>query len=141
MTKKVTGFSDFEKEAMKERARELVLNKGDGEAILLAKIAEMKGEDKKIAERLHELVKKHAPNLSSKTWYGMPAYANSEGKVVCFFQAAAKFSARYATLGFSDIAKLDEGNMWPSSFAITMLTKAEEYRITELIVRAANSVL
>lgn len=138
VTRKVVGFSDFEKEAMKERARELVLKKGDGEATLLAKIAEMKGEDKKIAEKIHELVKKHAPSLKSKTWYGMPAYANSEGKVVCFFQAAAKFKARYATLGFSDIAKLDGGNMWPTSFAITKLTSSEEEKIVELVKKATG---
>ncbi len=134
-TRKVEGFSDFEKQAIKERARE-VLGREKGEEALLTKISEMKGEDKKIAERLHELVKIHAPGLSPRTWYGMPAYANSEGKVVCFFQAASKFEARYATLGFSDTARLDEGEMWPTSFAITKITESVEEQIEKLLIQA-----
>ena len=111
---------------MKERAHELKAAVGgaDGEGALLAKIAEMSGAERAMAQRLHEIVKAAAPALSPKTWYGMPAYAK-EGKVVCFFQSAQKFKSRYATLGFSDAANLDEGDMWPTSFALKELTAAE----------------
>src|SRR5918992_2631139 len=132
--KKSKGFTDEERAAMRERARELKAEarankkKAEGESDLLAKIAEMQGPDRAMAERLHEIVKASAPALSPKTWYGMPAYAK-EGKVVCFFQSAQKFSARYATLGFSDAANLDEGAMWPTSFALKELNTAEEAKI------------
>jgi uncharacterized protein YdhG (YjbR/CyaY superfamily) len=136
-------FSDFEREAMKERAQELKAEarrsarsgKSDGESALLEKIAEMKGPDKTMATRLHALIKATAPDLSPKTWYGMPAYAR-DGKVVCFFQSAQKFKARYATLGFSDEAKLDDGAMWPTSFALKELTSSEEAMIGVLLKRA-----
>lgn len=131
-------FSDEEREAMQERARELIGNKADGESVVLAKIAEMKGQDKVMARRLHEIIKTSAPTLVPKTWYGMPAYANKDGKVVCFFQSAQKFKARYATLGFSDVAKLDAGAMWPTSFALKELTAAEEAKITLLVKKAVS---
>lgn len=131
-------YSEDERAAMRERALELKKGKkGNGENDLLAKIAEMEEPDKTIATRLHQLVKEHAPQLSSKTWYGMPAYAKDD-KVVCFFQSASKFKARYATLGFSDSAKLDNGDMWPTSFALKKLTSAEEKRIVELIKKAVG---
>ncbi|HET7167842.1 MAG TPA: DUF1801 domain-containing protein [Candidatus Limnocylindrales bacterium] len=136
------GWTDEEKAAMQERARELKSagRRGkaatvDGESDLLAKIAEMPDADRAMAERIHAIVKEHAPTLTSRTWYGMPAYAK-DGKVVFFFQSAAKFSARYATLGFQDSASLDEGTMWPTSFALTTLTPADEARIAELVRRA-----
>jgi uncharacterized protein YdhG (YjbR/CyaY superfamily) len=133
--KKSKGFTDDERAAMKERAREL---KADGgESDVLAKIAEMQGSDRAMAERLHELVKATAPGLAPRTWYGMPAYAK-DGKVVCFFQSAQKFKSRYATLGFSDKANLDHGGMWPTSFALKELTAAEEARITALIEKAVS---
>jgi uncharacterized protein YdhG (YjbR/CyaY superfamily) len=143
--KESKGFSDFERAAMKERAQELKAeqrrgggkNKDDGESDLLAKIAEMQGPDREMAKRVHAIVKASAPGLSSKTWYGMPAYAR-DGKVVCFFQSAQKFKARYATFGFSDEAKLDEGGMWPTSFALKELTAAEEKRIGELVKKAVS---
>ena len=137
------GFSAEEKAAMKERARELKAqarskkDKADWESDVLAKIAEMPGPDRTIGERLHAIVKANAPGLSPKLWYGMPAYAK-EGKVVCFFQAASKFSARYATFGFSEEVKLDEGAMWPTSYALKELTAAEEARIGELVKKAAS---
>lgn len=135
-------FSSDELAAMKEYVAETKAarrkgGKPDGEADVLAKIAEMDGADKAIAERIHAIVKASAPHLSPKTWYGMPAYARGE-KVVCFVQPAAKFKARYVTLGFSDLAKLDEGSMWPSSYAITKLTKADEVRIAALVKQAAE---
>jgi uncharacterized protein YdhG (YjbR/CyaY superfamily) len=142
--KKSEGFTDEERAAMRERAKELKAEarankkKAEGESDLLAKIAEMSEPDRAMAERLHEIVKASAPALSPKTWYGMPAYANKEGKVVCFFQSAEKFDSRYATLGFSDLANLDEGAMWPTSFALKELTAAEEARIAELVKRAAS---
>ena len=129
---------------MKERVKELKAeehankNRAAGERAVLAKIAEMEGQDRAMAERLHEIVKASAPSLSPKTWYGMPAYANKDGKVVCFFQSAEKFNARYATFGFSDKANLDEGAMWPTSFALKELTAAEEARIGALVERAAG---
>jgi uncharacterized protein YdhG (YjbR/CyaY superfamily) len=131
------GFTDEERAAMKERARELKAGarKGDGEADLLAKIAEMTGADRAMAERLHAIIKASAPSLESRTWYGMPAYA-SNGKVVCFFQPAGKFKARYSTLGFNDGANLDEGAMWPTSFALMELTPDAEARIAALVKKA-----
>ena len=118
------GFSKEEKAAMRERAREVKAGKADGESDVLAKIAEMPKADRVMAKRLHALIKASAPDLSPKTWYGMPAYAKG-GKVVCFFQSAHKFKSRYATLGFSDEANLDKGAMWPTSFALKELTDAE----------------
>jgi uncharacterized protein YdhG (YjbR/CyaY superfamily) len=127
-------FTDEERAAMKERAKELKAEAGESD--MLAKIAEMPQPDRAMAERLHEIVKASAPALSPKTWYGMPAYANKDGKVLCFFQSAEKFNARYATLGFSDKANLDEGAMWPTSFALKELTATEEAKISALVKRA-----
>jgi uncharacterized protein YdhG (YjbR/CyaY superfamily) len=137
--KKSKGFTAEERAAMRERAKEqkAEAQKADGERAVLAKIAEMQGPDRAMAERLHEIVKASAPALSPKTWYGMPAYAR-DGKVVCFFQSAEKFDARYATLGFSDAANLDEGPMWPTSFALKELTAAEEAKIGALVRRAGS---
>jgi uncharacterized protein YdhG (YjbR/CyaY superfamily) len=138
------GFTDEERAAMKERAQELKAeerankNRAAGESAVLAKIAEMQGPDRAMAERLHEIIKASAPALSPKTWYGMPAYANKDGKVVCFFQSAEKFDARYATLGFSDEANLDEGAMWPTSFALKELGATEEAKIGALVKRAVS---
>src|SRR3990170_4956669 len=122
---------------MKERAQELKADKADGESAVLAKIAEMPEPDRAMAKRLHAIIKASAPGLSPKTWYGMPAYA-MDGKVVCFFQSAQKFKSRYATFGFSDEAKLDEGAMWPTSFALKELTASEEARIGALVKRAVS---
>ncbi len=141
---KSEGFTAEERAAMRERARELKAearaekNRADGESALLAKIAEMPDPDRAMAGRLHAIVEASAPDLFPKTWYGMPAYADKDGKVVCYFQAAEKFGARYATLGFSDEANLDEGAMWPTSFAIKELGAAEEAKIGELVKRAAG---
>src|SRR6059036_1358063 len=135
--KAVKGFTDEERAAMKERAQELKADKADGESDVLAKIAEMPKPDRAMAERLHAIIKASAPALSPKTWYGMPAYAK-DGNVVCFFQSALKFKARYATFGFSDKANLDEGAMWPTSFALTELTAASEARISALVKKAVN---
>jgi uncharacterized protein YdhG (YjbR/CyaY superfamily) len=136
--KESKGFTDEERAAMKERAQELKrAGKADGESDLLAKIAEMPEPDRAMARRLHEIVKASAPALTPKTWYGMPAYAK-EGKVVCFFQSAQKFNSRYATFGFSDTANLDEGAMWPTSFALKELTATEEARIGALVKRAVS---
>jgi len=138
--KSASGFTQEERAAMKERARELkagARGKADGEREVLAKIAAMQTPDRVIAERVHAIIKANAPALSARTWYGMPAYAR-DGKVVCFFQAAQKFKARYATLGFSDKAKLDEGRMCSTSFALTELTAAEEDRIAALVKRAVG---
>ena len=136
--KKSEGFTAEERAAMRERAKELKAEeqKADGERAVLAKIAEMPETDRAMAERLHEIVKASAPELSPKTWYGMPAYANKDGKVVCFFQSAEKFNARYATFSFSDKANLDEGAMWPTSFALKELGAAEEAKIGALVKRA-----
>ena len=137
------GFTAEERAAMKERAAELKAAKRgkgakvDGEADLLAKVAEMPPADRVLAEKIHAIVKSTAPELTSRTWYGMPAYAK-DGDVLCFFQAAAKFKARYATLGFSDKAALDDGAMWPTTFALTKLTKADEARIKALIQQAVS---
>jgi uncharacterized protein YdhG (YjbR/CyaY superfamily) len=142
--KKSKGFTDEERAAMKERAKEQKAEarankkKAEGESDVLAKIAEMQGPDRAMAERLHEIVKTSAPELSPKTWYGMPAYADKDGKIVCFFQSAKKFSTRYATLGFSDKANLDEGAMWPTSFALKELSATEEAKISALVKRAVS---
>ena len=138
-TEQSEGFTAEERAAMKERAKELkaAKNKADGEGDLLAKIAEMKGAERAMAKRLHALITASAPELAPKTWYGMPAYAK-EGKVVCFFQSAQKFKSRYATLGFSDEANLDDGAMWPTSFALKELTAAEEATIAALVKQAAS---
>jgi uncharacterized protein YdhG (YjbR/CyaY superfamily) len=136
---KSKGFSAEERAAMRERAQELKAEaaKADGEKALLAKIAEMPKADRDLAQRIHEIVKTNAPDLSPKTWYGMPAYAR-EGKVVCFFQSADKFSSRYATFGFSDEAMLDKGTMWPTSFALKELTAADEAKIATLVKKAVS---
>jgi hypothetical protein len=139
------GWTDDERAAMKERARELKAarrggrraDEADGEGEVLAKIAEMPAPDRALAERLHALIKASAPILSPRTWYGQPAYAR-DGKVVCFFQASKKFNTRYATLGFSDEANLDEGAMWPTSYALTELTAADEARIGALVRKAVS---
>jgi uncharacterized protein YdhG (YjbR/CyaY superfamily) len=129
---------------MKERAKELKAeartnkNKADGERDVLAAIAEMSEPDRSMAARLHALIKANAPVLAPKTWYGMPAYANENGKVVCFFQSAGKFNARYATLGFNDAAKLDDGTLWPTAFALTELTAAAEAKIAALVKKAVS---
>ena len=134
------GFSVEERAAMKERARELKAEKSraDGESDLLAKIAEMKAPDRAMAKRLHAIVKANAPALAPKTWYGMPAYANQDGKIVCFFQSAQKFGTRYATFGFNESATLDDGAMWPVAFALKALTATEEKRIGALVKQAAR---
>ena len=137
------GFTPEERAAMKERARELKAearankSRADGESDVLAKIAEMHGPDRAMAKRLHAIVKASAPALSPKTWYGMPAYAK-DGKVVCYFQSAQKFDSRYATFGFSDEASIDEGAMWPTSFALKELTAADEARIGALVKKAVS---
>jgi uncharacterized protein YdhG (YjbR/CyaY superfamily) len=142
--KESEGFTDEERAAMRERAKELKAearankNRAAGESDVLAKIAEMQEPDRAMAKRLHEIVKASAPALSPKTWYGMPAYANKDGKVVCFFQSAKKFNSRYATLGFSDEANLDEGAMWPTSFALKELSATEEAKIGQLVKRAVS---
>jgi uncharacterized protein YdhG (YjbR/CyaY superfamily) len=140
------GFTDEERAAMRERAQELKAasrrggraSKADGDSDVLAKIAEMPEPDRAIALRLHEIVKAGAPDLSPRTWYGMPAYANEDGKVVCFFQSAQKFKTRYATVGFSDKANLDDGAMWPTAYALKELTPAGEARIRALVERAVS---
>jgi uncharacterized protein YdhG (YjbR/CyaY superfamily) len=138
-SKKATGFTAEERAAMKERARELKAEaaRADGEKALLEKIAEMSEPDRSMAQRVHAIVKASAPDLLPKTWYGMPAYARDD-KIVCFFQSAQKFNARYATLGFNDTANLDEGAMWPTSFALKELTPAAEARISALVKKAVS---
>jgi uncharacterized protein YdhG (YjbR/CyaY superfamily) len=144
-TQQSEGWTDEERAAMKQRARELKAEarrgpraaKADEEAAVLAKLAEMPPADRAMGERLHAIVKESAPALSPKLWYGMPAYAK-DGKVVCFFQPAAKFKSRYATFGFNDDAHLDEGAMWPTSFALTELTTADEARVAELVKKAVS---
>ena len=141
--KKSKGFTDDERSAMKERAQELKAearmnkNRAEGEKALFGKIAEMEGADRAMAEKLHDIITASAPDLSPRTWYGMPAYAK-DGKVVCFFQSAQKFKSRYATFGFSDEANLDEGGMWPTSFALKKLTAAEEAMIGALVKKAVS---
>jgi uncharacterized protein YdhG (YjbR/CyaY superfamily) len=143
INEKSKGFTDEERAAMKERAKELKAEaranqkKADGEKDLLEKIAEMPEPERTIATRLHTIITTNAPGLWPKTWYGMPAYAR-DGKVVCFFQSAQKFKSRYATLGFSDTANLDDGAMWPTSFALKELTAAEEARIIALVKKAVS---
>lgn len=134
------AFTAEEKAAMKERARELKAEqaKADGESELLAKVAAMPEPDRGMATRLHAIVKASAPGLAPKTWYGMPAWANKDGKIVCFFQGASKFGARYATFGFNDAAKLDDGAMWPTAFALKSLTAADEKKLAALVKQAAG---
>jgi uncharacterized protein YdhG (YjbR/CyaY superfamily) len=144
-TKTFEGFTDEERAAMKERAQELKTTarrgsragKADAESDVLAKIAEMPESDRRMAERIHAIIKASAPSLAPRLWYGMPAYAK-DGKVLCFFQSAEKFKSRYATFGFDDSANLDEGAMWPTAFALTELTAAEEARIVELVKKAVS---
>ncbi len=142
---KVEGFTADEKAAMKARAQELKLeakaskNRAEGEKALLAAVAAMKDPtDRSMGKRIHELVTAAAPSLMPKTWYGMPAYADADGKVICFFQAASKFGVRYATFGFQPDAKLDDGNMWAASFALIKLTSTEEARITALVKKSVS---
>jgi uncharacterized protein YdhG (YjbR/CyaY superfamily) len=137
IAKKSKGFTDEERAAMKERVRELKAGKSDGESEVLAKIAAMAEGDRALAKRLHTIIKASAPALSPTTWYGMPAYAR-DGKVICFFQDARKFKSRYATLGFSDKANLDDGTMWPTSFALKELSAAAEARIVALVKQAVR---
>jgi uncharacterized protein YdhG (YjbR/CyaY superfamily) len=131
------GFTNEERAAMRDRAQELKAGKSDGESDVLAKIAEMPESDRVMAERLHAIVKASAPALSPRTWYGMPAYAK-DGKVVCFFQSAQKFKTRYATVGFSDKANLDDGALWPTAFALKELTAAAEAKIAALVKKAVS---
>jgi uncharacterized protein YdhG (YjbR/CyaY superfamily) len=137
-TDKTAALSDQELAALKETVQERKAGKGGGEEAVLAKIAEMPGPDRVIAQRIHEIVRASAPALFPKTWYGMPAYANEDGKVVCFFTAADKFKSRYATFGFEEAAMLDEGAMWPTSFAVTELTDAVEKKIAALVKKAVS---
>jgi uncharacterized protein YdhG (YjbR/CyaY superfamily) len=138
------GFTAEEKAAMKARVQEMKAeareskNREEGEKAVLAAITKMKGLDRSMAKRLHEIITASAPALMPKTWYGMPAYADADGKVICFFQAAGKFNVRYATLGFQPDAKLDEGNMWATSFALMKLTAAEEAKVAALVKKAVN---
>jgi uncharacterized protein YdhG (YjbR/CyaY superfamily) len=136
-TKKDAGFSAEEKAAMKARAKELKANE-DGETAVREAIAKMTPADRALAKKVHELVRAAAPGLVPKTWYGMPAYANKDGKVVCFFRDAGKFKERYAMFGFNDSAKLDQGSMWPIAFALTKLTAADETKIRALVKKAVG---
>src|SRR5262245_3842885 len=144
VSKKPRGFTDEERSAMKNRAQELKAearankNKAEGESDVLAKIAQLQEPDRAMAKRLHAIIKASAPTLWPKTWYGMPAYATKDGKVVCFFQSAQKFNTRYATFAFNDTANLDEGAMWPTAFALKELTAVEEARISELVKKAVS---
>ena len=145
MKKRYEGFTDEERDAMKDRVEEMKVagrrgpraDKADGESEVLAKIADMREPDRAMAKRLHAVIKASAPVLSPKLWYGMPAYAK-DGKIVCFFQSSQKFKTRYATLGFNDAARLDEGTMWPIAFALTKLTAADEARIGTLVKKAVS---
>jgi uncharacterized protein YdhG (YjbR/CyaY superfamily) len=142
--KKFEGFSEAERDAMKARAKELVAEgrsskkREQGVSAALEAIAEMSEPDRSLAKKIHELITKTAPDLLPKTWYGMPAYANADNKVVCFFQAAKKFESRYATLGFNDSSNLDEGNMWPTTFGIKKLSPTEEAKIVALVKKAVS---
>ncbi|MBE2271558.1 MAG: hypothetical protein IAE80_25215 [Anaerolinea sp.] len=142
--KNADGFTEQERAAMKERAKELKAearrsnDRAAGEKDLMAKIAEMPEPDRSMATRIHEIVTANAPDLMPKTWYGMPAYANKDGKVVCFFQSGAKFEARYATFGFNDVAHLDDGEMWAASFALIELTDAAQSKIAALVKKAVS---
>jgi uncharacterized protein YdhG (YjbR/CyaY superfamily) len=137
--KRFDGFTDEERGAMKDRVKEMKARAGkaDEESAVLAKIAEMPASDRAMAKRLHAVIKATAPSLSPRLWYGMPAYAK-DGKIVCFFQSGQKFKTRYATFGFSDAAKLDDGSMWANAFALTKLTPADEARISALVKKAVN---
>jgi uncharacterized protein YdhG (YjbR/CyaY superfamily) len=137
--KRYDGFTDEEKDAMKDRVQEMKAGarKADWESAVLAKIAELPESDRAMAKRIHAVIKTSAPNLEPKLWYGMPAYAK-DGKVVCFFQSAQKFKTRYATFGFSDVARLDDGTMWPNAYALTKLTAADEARIAALVKKAVR---
>jgi uncharacterized protein YdhG (YjbR/CyaY superfamily) len=136
-TKKKDGFTAEEKAAMRARAKELKAA-AQGEDAVLSALAEMSPDDRALGERIHAIVKETAPDLTPKTWYGMPAYANKDGKVVLFFRNAEKFKERYAMLGFNDTANLDDGSMWPVAFALTKLTKADEARIAKLLKQAVS---
>jgi len=138
--KKSDGFTAEEKAAMKERAKELKAEaaRADGEKALLEKVAEMPNADRTLAKKIHAIVKESAPGLAPKTWYGMPAYANEDGKVVVYFQSADKFKSRYATIGFNDDANLDQGDMWPTSFALLKMGDAEEKKIRSLVKKAVR---
>ncbi len=136
--KKSKGFTTEERAAMKDRVRELKSGEGEGESAVLAKLAAMREPDRGLGKRLHAIITASAPALSPKLWYGMPAYANDDGKVVCFFQSAAKFKTRYATLGFSDKANLDDGHLWPTTYALQELTAAAEARIAALVKKAVS---
>jgi len=144
VTEKSKVWSDEEKAAMRERAKEMKAearaskNRDEGEKMIFAAIAKMPEPDRSMAKRIHEIVTKNAPELMPKTWYGMPAYADKDGKVICFFQAASKFSVRYSTFGFQPDAKIDEGNMWAASWAIIKLTSAEESKIASLVKKAVS---
>lgn len=144
-SKKFTGFSDEERAAMRERALELKAearmskNRAAGETILLEAIQKMPEPDRGMATKIHSIVTKNAPHLFPKTWYGMPAWANADGKVICFFQAASKFEARYASFGFNDVAYLDECNMWPTYFGLKKLTAVEEKKIADLVKKAVKN--
>ena len=145
VSKKSKGFTDEERAAMREHAEELKAEgrrsgkgKADGESDLLSKVAQMQDPDRAMATRLHAIVRANAPGLSPKTWYGMPAYANEDGHVVCFFQSSQKFKTRYSTLGFSDKANLDEGTLWPTAFALKALTAEDEARIVALLRKAVS---
>jgi len=143
-TQKTKGWTDVEKAAMRERAKEMKAearmskNREDGEKAVFAAIAQMKEPDRSMAKRIHEIVTDSAPDLMPKTWYGMPAYANADGRVICFFQAASKYSVRYSTFGFQHDANLDEGNMWAAGFALIKLTPAEEAKIVALVKKAVS---
>ena len=136
-TKKQEGFTAEEKAAMRARAKELK-SKADGESAVLAALAKMSAADRGLGKRIHAIVKESAPALTPKTWYGMPAYANKDGKVVVFFRDAGKFKERYAMLGFNDSSNLDDGSMWPIAFALTKLTKADEAKIAKLVKQAVS---
>ena len=141
---KKSGFTAAEKAAMKERAKELKAeerwkkDRAAGEQAILARIGEMRGSDRTMAKKIHKVVTDSAPELMPRTWYGMPAYANDDGKVVCYFQDAGKFKSRYATFGFNDAANIDKGEMWPTSFALKKLTAAEEKKIGALVKKAVR---
>ncbi|HJQ75119.1 MAG TPA: DUF1801 domain-containing protein [Gaiellaceae bacterium] len=136
-TREKQGFTAEEKAAMKARAKELKATE-DGETAIAAALKKMSPDDRALGERVHKLVRETAPDLTPKTWYGMPAYANKDGKVVCYFKDAGKFKARYSELGFAEAANLDDGNMWPIVYALTKLTKADEARIVELVTQAVS---
>jgi uncharacterized protein YdhG (YjbR/CyaY superfamily) len=136
-SKKYQGFTEEERAAMKERVKELKANAADGENIVLAKITELPEPDRSMAEQIHRIIKTNAPNLTPRLWYGMPAYAR-DGKVICYFQSALKFKTRYATLGFSDKANLDDGALWPVVYALKQLTSLEEARIAALVKKAVG---